>query len=90
MAVDQSGTFKLSRGTSAGDVETACSEMERALAEAVACLYFLSELTTGESATAVSNAHLALLRIRDVVDGLRQGYPHATRSESSGARTAPG
>jgi hypothetical protein len=85
MANVESGTYEVSRGLSALELEEACKEVERALAEAVACLYFLAELTTGEPANAVSDAHLALLRIRNVVDGLREGYPHAARSESQAA-----
>jgi hypothetical protein len=78
----ESGTHEISRALSAIEVEKACDEVERALAEAVACLYFLSELTTGEPANAVSDAHLALLRIRNIVDELREGYLYTARAES--------
>ena len=72
MADVESGTQEVSRSALAGEVESACNQIDLALASALVCLNFLGENTTGVSHVAVTDAEAALRRVDAVIEGLRR------------------
>jgi hypothetical protein len=79
----ESGTHEVSRGVSVLQVEEACGEVDVALAEAAACLDFLGQvaLDHDDSARAVTDARIALVRVSAAIESLR--------SRCEQVRTAP-
>ncbi len=75
MADVESGTHAISRGLSVLEVEQACDDADVALAEAAACLDFLSQLGAEDqdSARALVDARIAVVRVSAAVAALRTG-----------------
>ncbi|MBV9946107.1 MAG: PAS domain-containing protein [Myxococcales bacterium] len=67
----ESGTHPIGRGPSLAEVESACNEVDIALAEVAVCIDLLAQADRGEPDKAASDARAALRRICVVVDGLR-------------------
>jgi hypothetical protein len=83
MADVESGTYVVSRELSVVEVEEVCSEVDIALAEALACLDFLGHLSTGDSGRAVLDAHVALVRVADAIEGLKTSCARAAAAYPS-------
>ena len=81
MADVESGTQEVSRNPLAGEVETACNQIDLALASALVCLDFLGENTTGVSHVAVTDAEAALRRVDAVVETLRRAVARPSADE---------
>jgi hypothetical protein len=86
MADVESGTQEVSRVLPAAEVESACNQIDLALAAAFVCLEFLREQTSGVAHVAVNDAAAALERVNSAVDGLRASCARAT-SDDGRSRT---
>jgi hypothetical protein len=75
----ESGTHQVASGLSLVSVEVAFREIDGAAVVIDECLEFLSHLTAGESRYAVTDAQIALARIREIVDEARG---HAARPDA--------
>ena len=81
MADVESGTQEVSRALPVAEVESACNQIDLALAAALVCLEFLREQTTGVSHVAVNDAGAALQRVNAAVEALRRGVSRAATDD---------
>jgi hypothetical protein len=72
MVDTESGRHEIVRGPSAAEVEDACHEAIRSLADAVMCLDFLAEVTKGDPRDVVDDAKAALERMSRTINDLRK------------------
>jgi hypothetical protein len=68
----ESGRHEIVRGPSVAEVEDACHDVIRSLADAVMCLDFLAEVTKGDPREVIDDAKAAMERISRTINELRK------------------